>query len=87
MAKTRDTYRYELRDGRKIVDIGITDDPERREQQHRSEGHCFGNMTLVGPRVTEDSARDWEQDRLETYRSGHQGRLPRYNKIGGKGGT
>ena len=36
MAK-RDTYNYTLRDGRKVVHRGITNDPERREREHQQE--------------------------------------------------
>ena len=83
MAKKRDHHRYELRKGHEIVYIGITNDPERRESEHESAPERFTKMNLVGPAVTEESARDWEQERLETYRKGHDGRLPRYNKKGG----
>jgi predicted GIY-YIG superfamily endonuclease len=39
----RDTYKYELKDGKKVVYVGITNDPERREAQHRQEKN-FGTM-------------------------------------------
>jgi predicted GIY-YIG superfamily endonuclease len=77
----RDTYRYVLRDGRKVVQFGISDDPEARVQEHRGDGKRFKTMTVVGPAVTRDSALDWERDRIETYRRSHNGRMPRYNKI------
>ena len=32
----RDTYKYILKDGNEIVDYGITNDLERREQEHRN---------------------------------------------------
>ena len=31
MAQKRDTYKYELKQGNKVVYVGITDDPGRRE--------------------------------------------------------
>lgn len=40
----RDTYLYHLKQGRKIVYTGITDDPERRELEHRSAGKRFTHM-------------------------------------------
>ena len=83
MAKKRDYYRYELRDGHKIVYIGMTDNPIRREGQHKSEGKDFTRMTLVGRKVTENSAEQWEEKRLEQYRRSHGGRNPRYNKTEG----
>ncbi len=37
----RDTYKYELRDGNRVVYVGITNDLERREAEHRAEGMDF----------------------------------------------
>ena len=59
MGKTRDTYKYYLKKGNKIVHGGITNDLERREQEHKQRwpnGHIF----QVGRRTTEDAAREWE---------------------------
>lgn len=80
MARKRDHYRYELKDGNKIVYIGITDDPSRREAQHRQEGKRFSHMRVVGLAVTIDTAQKWEKERLETYRKSHSGKNPRYNR-------
>ena len=60
MGKTRDTYKYYFKKGNRIVHGGITDDLERREQEHKQSwpnGHIF----QVGRRTTEDAAREWEQ--------------------------
>ena len=35
MANERDTFKYHFKVGNKIVHGGITDDLERREQEHR----------------------------------------------------
>lgn len=35
MAKSRNTYKYQFKVGNKIVHEGITDDMERREQEHK----------------------------------------------------
>ena len=78
--KARDTHRYELRDGRKIVGFGISDDPERRAEEHSRDRKRFTSMNVVGPAVTRESAETWEEKRLEAYRKGHSGRNPRYNK-------
>jgi len=77
--RSRDHYRYELRDGREIVYIGITTDPARRETEHTSDGRRFTSMNIVGTAVTKESAEQWEKERLEQYRKNHQGRNPRYN--------
>lgn len=80
MAKKRDTARYSLSDGQKIVYFGITDDLERRVAQHRAEGLRFTNVRKEGPLVSRESALEWESGRLDTYRRNHGGRSPRYNK-------
>ena len=77
----RDTYRYVLRDGRKVVQYGISNGPEDRIREHASDGKRFTTMTVVGPVVTRESALDWERNRIEAYRRSHSGRMPRYNKI------
>ncbi len=42
MASNRDTYRYELRDlNNRVVYVGITKDPDRREAQHQRDGKRF----------------------------------------------
>lgn len=61
MAK-RDTYKYYFKLGNKIVHGGITDDLERREQEHQQKkpnGHIF----QVGRCTTEEAARDWEKEK------------------------
>ena len=40
----RDTIKYQIKDGNEIVYYGITNDLERREQEHRSEGMDFTSM-------------------------------------------
>ncbi len=70
-----------LRDGRDVVQYGISCDPEARGEEHLDGGKRFTSLTVVGPAVTRDTALDWERDRIETYRRSHQGRMPRYNKV------
>lgn len=60
MGKTRETYKYYFKKGNRIFHGGITDDLERREQEHKQRwlnGHIF----QVGRRTTEDAAREWEK--------------------------
>ena len=60
MGKTRDTYKYYFKKGKRIVHGGISGDLERREQEHKQRcpnGHIF----QVGRRTTEDAAREWEK--------------------------
>jgi len=79
MAKKRDTYKYTLKDGNEIKYIGITDDPDRRIEEH-SKDKNFSHMKIEGQIVTRKSAEKWEENRLETYRKGHKGKNPKYNK-------
>ena len=74
----RDTYPYVLKDGRKVVYIGITKDPERREQEHRSEGKKFSRM-ITGFPCSEETARKREEEGIERYKRSHGGKKPRHN--------
>lgn len=80
MPKPRDTLVYRLKKGRKVVYIGTTNDPERREREHRRAGHEFDKIVPVTRRMTPDGARSREADSLATYRRGHRGRNPEYNE-------
>ena len=77
--KKHDTVTYELKEGNKVVYVGTTNDPERREQEHQESGKNFKKMTITSRRMTEDGAKKKEQERLETYRK-NQGENPKYNK-------
>ena len=56
---TRDTYKYHLKQGNKIIESGITDDMERREQEHQRK-HPTAHIKQVGRRTTEEAALNWE---------------------------
>ncbi|HPG01367.1 MAG TPA: GIY-YIG nuclease family protein [Kiritimatiellia bacterium] len=56
----RDTYKYVFKVGNKIVHGGITEDLERREQEHQQKWRK-GHIVQVGRRTTEEAARAWEQ--------------------------
>lgn len=75
----RKTYKYELKDRNSLLYVGITDNPERREQQHRQDKD-FGHMTIVGNRTTRDAAEKWEEERIRTYMNNHWGETPPMNK-------
>jgi len=78
--ESRDTRRYVLRDGRQIVQFGVTSGPLDREE-HLRDGKRFTSMTVVGPAVTRDTALNWERGRIEGYQRTHEGKRPRYNKV------
>lgn len=80
MAKKRDTVTYELKNGNKVKYVGTTNDPERREQEHRESSKKFGHMRITSRKMTEEGAKKKEQERLETYRKGHGNKNPKFNK-------
>ena len=60
MAK-RDTYKYHLKQGNKIIQSGITNDLDRRETEHQREHGDSVHVKKVGNRTTRDGAKDWEK--------------------------
>ena len=60
--KPRDTARYNLRRGRKIVHKGITKRPLEERLAEHQQRYPDATISQVGPRVTEDTARKWERD-------------------------
>ena len=60
MGKARDTYKYQFKQGNKIVHGGLTNDLDRREAEHR-EKWPSGHIKQVGRRTTEEAARNWEK--------------------------
>lgn len=58
----RDTYKYVFKVGNKTVHGGITEDLERREQEHQQKWRK-GHIVQVGRRTTEEAARAWEQEK------------------------
>lgn len=56
----RDTYKYQLKQGKRIVHRGITDDPERRLLEHQQE-FPGSKIKRIGRRTTRDKALEWER--------------------------
>lgn len=65
MAKPRDTYKYDFKVGNKIVHSDITNDLERREQEHKLRWPN-GHIVKVGKATTEEAARKWEETKQKT---------------------
>ena len=80
MAKKRDTITYDLKKGRTVVYKGTTNDPERREAEHRESGKKFDRLVPTSRSMTEDGALKKEQKQLEQYQRSHGGENPKYNK-------
>jgi len=60
--------------------IGITNDLERREEQHRKDGKRFSHLQKIGSAVNKETAEKWEEQKLKEYRWNHKGKNPSYNK-------
>jgi len=63
MANNRDTFKYQVRVGRKIVHGGITNDLDRRELEHKQTYGEKAKLTKVGNKTTRDGALAWERDK------------------------
>lgn len=74
----RDTYTYQLKQGKKIVYIGKTKEPERREQEHIDDRKKFSHMKLDFP-STDKTASKREVEKIEQYKRSHKGKKPKYN--------
>ncbi len=81
MPKTpRDTRTYDLKQGKKIVYRGESNDLEQREEEHKREGMDFSHIKPTSRRLTKEGALRKEKENLQTYRKGHGGKNPLYNK-------
>lgn len=76
----RNTYKYELHNGNRVVYVGITNDLERREAEHRAEGMNFTSIKKVGNATTRNAAEEWETNRIAMYKENHHGNRPEYNQ-------
>lgn len=75
----RNTVTYALKKGGKTVYIGTTNDPDRREIEHKADGKKFTKMTLTSRRMTEAGAQKKEEKAIQRYKK-NQGKTPKYNK-------
>ena len=57
----RDTFKYHLKLGNRVVHRGITNDLERRAREHQGE-HAGTTITQVGRRTTREAALQWERE-------------------------
>lgn len=56
----KNTFKYHLKLGRKVIHRGITDDLTRRETEHRRD-HPRSRIQQIGRRTTRDAALKWER--------------------------
>ena len=59
----RNTYKYHLKRRNTIIRSGITNDLDRREQEHQREYGPDVHITKVGRVATKDAAQAWEKER------------------------
>jgi len=57
----RDTYKYHLKSRRRIIHRGITNDLDRREQEHQTK-YPGSEIRQVGRRTTREAALEWERN-------------------------
>lgn len=57
----RDTYKYRLKQGKKTLQSGITNNLERREKEHQRDHGKDVHLQKVGRRTTREAAREWEK--------------------------
>jgi len=65
MPEVRDTYKYKLKVGKKVVHIGHTTDLRRREEEHQKHWP-ESKIYQVGRRTTREEARQWERSTLRS---------------------
>ena len=61
----RDKYKYHFKRGNKILHTGITNDLERREDEHQSKIDPKGHIYKVGRRTTSEGAKAWEDSQRD----------------------
>ncbi len=79
MTKKRDTFNYNLKDGKKVVYKGTTNDLGKRAKQHEADGKKFTHIQQVGRAKTEQGASKEETRQLKVYQA-NSGKNPKYNK-------
>ena len=61
MGNPRDTYKYLVKIGNRVVDGGITNDIDRRELERQRE-YPGSHLFKVGNRTTKEAALEWEKE-------------------------
>ena len=79
MARLRDTWLYELKDGNEIIYYGISSDPDERAIQHSNAGKKFTHINVKSVALTKRSAEERERQEIQRYQRQHGGRGPKYN--------
>lgn len=65
MPSNRDSYKYHLKRGNKILRTGITNDLQRREYEHKKKYGEKVHIKQIGYRTTREAALAWETTQRE----------------------
>lgn len=68
MPKLKDTFRYHLKEGRKIIYRGVTNDLKRREAEHKVRWPK-AEIKSLGRKTTREAALKWEREGGKEIRS------------------
>ena len=68
MPTNRDTYKYYLKKGNKILHRGITNDLQRREYEHLQKYDKAVHIKQIGDRTTREEAFRWEAEQREKHK-------------------
>lgn len=79
MAKKRDTYLYELKDGNTIVYYGISNGPDDRIEEHERSRKKFTHMRVIRGPMYRENAEKLETGYIQKYQQQHGGKPPKYN--------
>lgn len=66
--KPRDTYKYHVIAGNRVVYGGTTKSLKHREQEHKKK-RPKGRVVQVGHRTTKEAAQRWERDNFRVVKS------------------
>lgn len=62
MSSDRNTTKYRIVRNRKTIHVGITNDPERREQEHQRDLGRNARLVKEGRKTTRACALRWEHE-------------------------
>ena len=79
MSEKRDTFRYELLNGDKMVAVGNHHSPHRVARDYSTDGLEVSDVRIIGPAISREAAEIWVEQRLYEYRRENNGKNPRYN--------
>ena len=77
-ATKRDTNVYELKDGKKRVYLGTSNNPQRRIKEHKQDGKKFTKLNILTPKMQKNNAEKKETNLIKKHKK-TTGSLPKYN--------